>query len=104
MATVTVRYTFILSGLAASDAKVKRFYKDAMVVILREYRAATPVVSGDMKKGWRWTGNGQRVSFGNPVHYAGTVVTRHADRFNAAERRIGQWWRREIKARGLLSV
>lgn len=105
MATVTVRYTFILSGLAASDAKVKRFYKDAMVVILREYRAATPVVSGTMKRNWRWTGNlGSRVSFGNPVHYAGSVVTRHADRFNEAEKRIGQWWRREIKTRGLLSV
>ena len=73
----TARFTFILSGLGPSDDRVKRFYRDAMVVILREYRAATPVVSGTMKRNWRWTGNmGQRVTFGNPVHYAGTVVTR----------------------------
>ena len=101
----TARFTFILSGLGPSDDRVKQFYRDAMVVILREYRAATPVVSGTMKRNWRWTGNmGQQVTFGNPVHYAGSVVARRADRFNEAERRIGQWWRREIKARGLLSV
>lgn len=99
------RYTFFLSGLASSDARVKRFYTDAMKRVQEEYRRATPVVSGRMKKGWRWTSTGQgRVSFGNSVWYAGSVVAKHADRFNAAERRIGQWWRREIDRRKLLSL